>query len=70
MMKHTQEGVDHTRGGENLTTRKHKTYIMFLYTRINVHVFWRHGQFLAVDYRLAQDDPVDKEASYWYYAPK
>lgn len=44
--------------------------IMFLYTPINVHVFWRHGQFLAVDYRLAQDDPVDKEASYWYYAPE
>jgi len=37
---------------------------------INVHVFWQHSQFLVVDYRLAQDDPVDKEASYWYYAPK
>jgi len=24
----------------------------------------------VVDYRLAQDDPVGKEASYWYYAPK
>lgn len=39
-------------------------------TPINVHVSWRYGQFLVVDYRLAQDDPADKEASYWYYAPK
>ena len=37
---------------------------------MDVHVFWKRGQSLEVDYRLAQGDPVDKEASYSYYEPK
>lgn len=39
-------------------------------TPVDVHVFWLYGLFLVVGYRLARDDPVDKEASYWYYVPK
>lgn len=36
----------------------------------DIRVFWCCGQFPVVGYKLEQDDPVDKEASYWYYAPK
>lgn len=36
----------------------------------NIHVFCWSGQFLEADYTLEQDDPVDKEASYWYCVPK
>lgn len=36
----------------------------------HVHVFYQRGQSPEVDYRLAQDDPVGKEASYWCYEPK
>lgn len=36
---------------------------------MNIHVFCC-GQSPEADYRLEQDDPVDKEASYWYCVPK
>lgn len=36
----------------------------------DVHVSWQHGQSPEVDYRLEQDGPVDKEASYSCYEPK
>lgn len=36
----------------------------------NIRVFLSRGLFPEVDYRLVQDDPVGKEASYWYYEPK
>lgn len=38
--------------------------------RTDVHVFWPNDRFPEADYRLAQGDPVGKEASYWYYEPK
>lgn len=38
--------------------------------RMDIHVFCWSGQSPVVDYKLGQDDPVGKEASYWYCVPK
>jgi hypothetical protein len=36
----------------------------------DVRVFLSRGLSPGVGYRLAQDGPAGKEASYWYYEPK